>query len=87
MRDGFREIVSGWMLVDDVEELGERIERAAAWSNDNGPLEADEQATVKLMIQSQIARGIVRGDFEPFVPGGDPELAQWLLQGEIEPDA
>lgn len=85
MRDGFREIVSGWMLVDDVEELSERIERVAAWATENGALEDDEKATVKLMIETQVARGIVRGDFEPFIRGGDPDLAQRVLKAK--PDA
>jgi hypothetical protein len=68
MRDEFREIVSGWMLVDGFDELTDRIERSAKWAEANGPLLADEAATVRLMIQSQIARGIRRGDFEPFIP-------------------
>lgn len=66
MRDGFHEIASGWMLVDDFHELTDRIERLAAWTKLNGPLEPDEYATVALMIESQVARGIRRGDFEPF---------------------
>jgi hypothetical protein len=70
MRDGFREIVSGWALVDDFDELTDRIERSAAWAKANGPLEPDEEATARMMIESQIARGIRRGDFEPFIPGG-----------------
>jgi hypothetical protein len=68
VRDEFREIISGWMLVDDFDELTDRIERSAMWAKANGPLLADEQATARLMIQSQIARGIRRGDFEPFIP-------------------
>jgi hypothetical protein len=31
LRDGFRDIVSGWTLINDVEVLGEYIERAAVW--------------------------------------------------------
>jgi hypothetical protein len=57
MRDGFREITSGWMLIDDFDDLTDRIERAAEWTKQNGPLEPDEAATVKLMIEAQIARG------------------------------
>ena len=71
MRDGFREIVSGWTLISGMEDLTDRIERAAEWTEANGPLEADEEATVKLMIEAQIARGIRRGDFEPYIHGGD----------------
>ena len=67
MRDGFREIVSGWTIIDDFDDLTDRIERAAEWTKANGPLEADEDATVKLMIEAQIARGIQRGDFEPYI--------------------
>ena len=69
MRDGFREIVSGWMLIDDFDDLTDRIERSAEWAKANGPLEEDEQATVTMMVESQIARGIRRGDFEPFIAG------------------
>ena len=68
MRDGFGETVSGWTLIHDVEALGERIEEAARWERDNGPLEADERATVQLMIQTQVVWGIRRGDFEPYIP-------------------
>jgi hypothetical protein len=68
MRDEFREIISGWTLVEDVDVVGERIELAAQWERTNGPLEPDEYATVQLMIKTQIAWGIRRGDFEPFIP-------------------
>jgi hypothetical protein len=57
MRDEFREIVSGWTLYDGIDDLTDRIERAAAWTKANGPLLPDEEATIKLMIEAQIARG------------------------------
>src|SRR5258708_7919053 len=50
MRDGFREIVSGWTLISGMEDLTERIERASEWTKANGPLQPDEEATVKMMI-------------------------------------
>lgn len=56
MRDGFREIVSGWTLISGTDDLTDRIERSAKWTEINGPLEADEEATIKLMIEAQIAR-------------------------------
>jgi len=56
MRDGFREIVSGWMLIDGTDDLTDRIERVAEWTEANGPLEPDEEATIALMIEAQIAR-------------------------------
>jgi hypothetical protein len=56
MRDEFLEIVSGWTLIDGVEDVTDRIERLAEWKKTSGPLEADESATVKLMIACQIAR-------------------------------
>jgi len=68
MRDGFREIVSGWTLTSGLYDLTERIELAAKWTEVNGPLEADEEATIKLMIDAQIARGIAQA--EPFIAGG-----------------
>jgi hypothetical protein len=68
MRDAFRELVSGWTLVHDVEVLGERIEEAGRWAATNAPLHDDEEATVKLMIRTQVAWGIMRGDFEPYIP-------------------
>jgi hypothetical protein len=64
LRDGFRGIVTGWMLVDDFDDLTDRIERVAKWTKENGPLQSDEEATVKLMIETQIAKGIRRSDFE-----------------------
>jgi hypothetical protein len=60
IRDGFREIVAGWMLVDDWGDLTDRIERAAKWSEANGPLQPDEEATIRYMIECQIARGLER---------------------------
>ena len=73
MRAEFREIVSGWMLVDDFDDLTGRIERTAEFTRQHGPLEADEEQTVAMMVQSQIARGIRRGDFEPYLSQGDNE--------------
>lgn len=58
MRDEFRDIVSGWTLISGLDDLTDRIERAAEWTKLNGPLEQDEEATVKLMIEAQIARGL-----------------------------
>jgi hypothetical protein len=63
MRDGFHDIASGWMLLDSVDALTERIERLADWTKANGPLEPDEEATVSVMIEAQIARNF---------PGGIP---------------
>lgn len=73
MREGFREIVSGWTLIDDFDDLSDRIERSAKWADANGPLEPDELATVELLIQTQVCRGIARGDFEPFIPADQAE--------------
>ena len=56
MRDGFRAISSGWTLLP-LDGLTECIEALAEWTKANGPLEPDEQATVTMMIESQIARG------------------------------
>jgi hypothetical protein len=69
MRDGFREIVSGWTLISGMDDISERIEQAAEWTKASGPLQPDEEATIELMIEAQIARGIARGDFEPYISG------------------
>lgn len=61
VRPEFREIVSGWMLRDDLGDLTDRIERAAKWTVENGPLWPAEEATIKLMIESQIARALQEG--------------------------
>lgn len=66
MREGFRAIVSGWMLIDDFDHLTDRIERAATWTEVNGPLGPDEAKTIELMIHAQIVRGM-------------PELARFLV--------
>jgi uncharacterized protein Yka (UPF0111/DUF47 family) len=58
MRDDFKAIVGGWMLIDGMEDISDRIERAAVWTEANGPLLPDEDATIQMMIQSQIARGM-----------------------------
>lgn len=61
----------GWMLIDDIAAIGEYIEASAAWVKANGgeaAMEADERATVQLMIQTQVAKAIRAGEFEPFIP-------------------
>lgn len=70
VRPGFAEISSGWMIVDCFQELSDRIDRLARWQKVNGPLNDTEKATIELMIESQIVRGIRRGDFAPFILGG-----------------
>jgi hypothetical protein len=57
VRDGFHDIVSGWTLYSGIGDLTDRIEAAAKWTKENGPLEPDEQATIELMIRAQIVRG------------------------------
>jgi hypothetical protein len=69
LRAGFREISEGWMLIDDFDDLTDRIERLAEWAKAAAPLLPDETATIQMMIESQIARGIRRGDFEPYISG------------------
>jgi hypothetical protein len=62
MRAEFDEITSGWTLISGMDDLTERIERAAEWTKTNGPLELDEHDRIKLMIEVQIERGI-NGEF------------------------
>ncbi len=74
MRQEFSDIVSGWMLISGMEDITDRIERVAKWMEaGNAPLLPDEEATMKLMIECQIARGIRRGDFEPYLHYEDDE--------------
>ncbi len=85
VRPGFDEIVSGWMLVDDFNDLTDRIEQADEWTRIHGPLEDDEQKTLEMMIQCQIAKGIARGDFEPFFPRADNRCTTHPDETEYEP--
>jgi wyosine [tRNA(Phe)-imidazoG37] synthetase (radical SAM superfamily) len=74
LRPEFSEIVAGWMLIDDFNDLTDRLERLAELIESIGgidKLSIDEHATVRIMIESQIARGVARGDFEPFISGDD----------------
>jgi hypothetical protein len=57
MRAEFDEITSGWTLIDGFAGLTDIIERAADWTKTNGALQPDEEARIKLMIETQIARG------------------------------
>lgn len=66
MRDGFHKIVSGWALYSGMGDLTERLEVVAEWQKANGPLQPDEEATVKLMIEAQIARGGWSGQEEGY---------------------
>jgi hypothetical protein len=59
LREGFRAIVAGWMLIDNWNALTERIERVASWVRENGPLEPDEASIMEMMIENQIAMGAV----------------------------
>ena len=68
MREGFLAIVEGWSLVDDIDDLLDRIERSSKWMDANGPLLEDEASMVRSMIEGQIAMRIRRGDFEPYIP-------------------
>lgn len=82
MRDGFRDIVSGWTLIDDFDDLSDRITRAARWTDANGPLQQDELATVQMMIEAHVVRGIARGDFEPFIPADQADHFAVYLRKE-----
>lgn len=57
MRAEFDEITSGWTLINSFDELTDRIEQAAKWTAQNGPLQPDEEARIKRMIETQIAQG------------------------------
>ena len=57
-REGFMAIVGGWTLISGMDDLTDRIERAAEWTAENGPLCPDEEATMVAMIEAQIARGM-----------------------------
>lgn len=57
MRDEFRALVSGWTLISGLGPLTDRIEEVAEWTKKNGPLQEDEEKTIKMMIDCQIARG------------------------------
>jgi hypothetical protein len=63
MRDGFRDVVAGWMLIDDVYAFKAKIDLAAVWTAAHGPLNSDEESTVKLMIASFCRKGIRDGKF------------------------
>lgn len=69
-RDGFHAIASGWTLVSGFEALTERIEQLAEWTKLNGPLLPEEESTVAMMIQCQLARAIDEGVPVAEVPGG-----------------
>jgi hypothetical protein len=55
MRDEFKEVISGWMLVNTYAAVTERIEEVAEWTKAHGPLWPDEEKTVQFMIEVQIA--------------------------------
>jgi hypothetical protein len=63
MRDEFRDIIAGWLLVDDLNYVTEKIEAAAEWTKLNRPLWPDEEATIKCMIERQIVLGFELHDF------------------------
>ncbi len=82
MRDEFRAVVSGWTLTSDVEDLGEYIGETVRFVEANGPLQPDEERTVEMMVECQVARGIERGDLAPYIiaPGIIYDLGYLLLE-------
>lgn len=79
IRDEFTAIVGGWALIDGMEDITDRIERAGKWARENGPLWPHEQATIELMIRTQIARGIEQGDFDDIFPRS---MMRSIMRGE-----
>jgi hypothetical protein len=70
MRDGFKEVISGWLLVDDFGAVTAHIEAAAKFVDANGGAEAmteSEKKTVELMISRQavLAEREGMGPFDP----------------------
>lgn len=71
MREGFREAIAGWALIDDLNAIGDFIEASARFVEQNGgelAMEPDERAAVQMMIQTQVAKAIRAGHFEPYIP-------------------
>lgn len=68
MRPEFEALISGWTLIDGVEPLTDRIEEVARWMTRNKlkmeDLSEIERKTIELMINTQIRRGVLRGDFD-----------------------
>jgi hypothetical protein len=61
LRDGFREITSGWMLRDDAADLTARMVRLVQWCERNKPLTPDEKATLKFMLEALFVREMREG--------------------------
>ncbi len=61
MREEFSALVSGWTLISGRAAISERLEELAPWIAANQPLLPDEEATVRMMIGCEIARGIDEG--------------------------
>lgn len=80
----FNEIVSGWMLVDDFDELTDRIEKLGDLVKRGGGLAlcSDlQRATIHMMIQTQVAKGIRQGDFEDCGIPSDVDLEELFKVG------
>lgn len=61
------EIVDGWLLISDFDDVTDRIERLAKLMRDNGVtlehLDERQRGTSRMMIERQIGMGVMRGDF------------------------
>lgn len=57
VKEEFAAIVSGWTLISGYNAITDRLEELGKWVEKNKPLTENEQKTVDLMIQCQIARG------------------------------
>ena len=84
--DRWDDIVRGWMLVDDHDELTDRIERLGQLMSRAGvrleELDELQRKTIELMIQTQVARAIRDGAF------GDSVRAEFeaaMLKGKPRP--
>ncbi len=58
----FRRIVHGWEVIDNWDALTERIEHVAAWVRKNRPLDPDEAAILRMMIERQTAMDAIIED-------------------------
>lgn len=59
LRPEFHAIVAGWTM-DDFDGITERLEQLMPLH----PYNDDEHKTVEMMVKYQIAKGIMRGDFD-----------------------
>lgn len=67
MRLGLGRIIRQWEALDDFEAITAKIKEVTAWIKENPPIEQDEEAVIRKMMEKQIRFGFQRAGFTDLI--------------------